>query len=127
MQYRSDTAHSPDPFADPRSQTNNRVVSEASPALHRIATIAARSMRFFTVGLAALWFAPGRAGAQDDLAKKLEDLSAAIAREPANGALYFTRADLHRRANDVDAALADLEYGARLPGGELRGNLLAAE
>jgi tetratricopeptide (TPR) repeat protein len=69
----------------------------------------------------------GRARAGDSLAV----LSARLAQEPDNGALYLRRASLHRAEEDVEAALADLELAAALPGGgalaEVRAGRLLTE
>jgi tetratricopeptide (TPR) repeat protein len=58
---------------------------------------------------------------------KLAELSAQIAKEPGNLQLYLKRAELHRQRGDRDAALADLELAAEMPGGAERAHLAAAE
>lgn len=54
------------------------------------------------------------AGAHGPLHEQIADLSARIAQEPRNAALYLRRGELYGLHGDCDAALADLDRAARL-------------
>ena len=60
-------------------------------------------------------------------ADKLTELSAEIAKQPANAALLLRRAELHDQRGDFESALADLDLAAALPQGTQPANVAAAE
>lgn len=87
-------------------------------------------------GQALLWvsalfavcaFGPQGRAAEDDLARRISEVSVAVAKDPTNADLYITRADMHRRRLDMEAALGDLDYAAGIPTARIRATLLAAE
>src|SRR5262245_31188360 len=74
--------------------------------------------------VAALTIAARTSGGAPD---RLKEVSAQIAKEPANPRLLIRRAALHRQRGDFDSALADLDLAAGLPGGKVEADVAAAE
>jgi tetratricopeptide (TPR) repeat protein len=60
-------------------------------------------------------------------ADKLTELSAEIAKQPANAALLLRRAEIHDQRGDLASALADLDLAAALPRGAQPANVAAGE
>jgi tetratricopeptide (TPR) repeat protein len=60
-------------------------------------------------------------------ADRLTELSAEIAKQPANAALLLRRAEIHDQRGDLASAMADLDLAAALPQGAQPANVAAGE